>query len=57
MSTYKPIWSRPPNKFIRYENRNFDDLAGHTAVITYAIYLDKNKVEKEIEAFIKWNST
>lgn len=34
MKPYIPVYTRPPNKFIRYETRYFDDGFGHTANVT-----------------------
>lgn len=52
---HRVIWNRSPNKLIRYEERQFDDGVGHTAIITVAIYLDKNKTEREVDAYVKWD--
>jgi hypothetical protein len=31
------------------------DDVGHTAIITWAIFLDKNKQEQEMVAYVKWD--
>lgn len=50
-----PIWNDKKNKLIRFDVRPFDDGVGHTAQITYAIFLDKNKEEQEMVAYVKWD--
>lgn len=52
---YIPIWKRGKNEFIRYEQRDFDDGCGHLAKITVALFLDKNKIQQEMVAHVKWN--
>lgn len=54
-----PIWKRPPNKFIKYEVRDFElppDINGkkHTAKVTYAVWEDKKGNIQEETAFVKW---
>jgi hypothetical protein len=55
MEIYRPIWSRPPNIFVRYEDTEFDDGHGHYATIVMAYFLDKKKVEQKTDAFVKWH--
>lgn len=51
---FKPSWKQGKNKFIKYETRYFDDKFGHTAYITYALYIDKNNEHQECVAWVKW---
>lgn len=56
---YVPIWKRPPNKFIRYEDRRFILPANaygtvKSGIETVAIFKDKNGKDQEMQAFIKW---
>lgn len=51
---YIPIYNRPPNKFVKFTIEDFDDGSGHIAKITMAHFLDKNKKEKDMVAFVKW---
>lgn len=55
MEIYLPIYHRSPNKFIRYEERRFDDGAGHTGVKRIAIYQDKSGKEREETAQVIWD--
>lgn len=55
MAAYLPIWSRPPNKLVRYEDRPFDDGHGHRGVKVVAVYLDKSGNECEELARVKWS--
>lgn len=55
MTTFLPIYHRAPNKFIRYEERRFDDGAGHTATMRIAIFKDKNGAEQEMTAQVMWD--
>lgn len=52
---YVPVYCRPPNKFIRMEESEFDDGAGHIGVLSTAIFFDKSGKEKEMVARIKWS--
>lgn len=52
---YLPIYTRPPNKFVRYEERQFDDGVGHTATLRYAIFIDKNGKQQEMIAQVIWD--
>jgi hypothetical protein len=54
MKIHKPIYCRPPNKFLRYEDRPFDDNAGHTATLRIAIFKDKHGVAQEMVAQVVW---
>jgi hypothetical protein len=49
-----PIWNKGKNQLIAYEIRPFDDGYGHIADITYAIFIDKNKEQQEVVAWINW---
>ena len=56
---YVPVWKRPPNKFLRYEERLFALPANAHGIVksgieTVAIFKDKNGKEQEMQAFIKW---
>lgn len=51
---YIPIWKRPPNTFLKYEERPFDDGHGHSAVLRIAVYKDKKGNVKEEVAQVKW---
>lgn len=56
---YVPVWKRPPNKFIRYEERPFTLPANANGVVksgieTIAIFRDKNGKDQGMQAFIKW---
>ncbi len=53
---YIPIYKRPPNKFISYHFKEFDDGHGHKGKEKIAIYVDKNKNQKEISVNIVWGS-
>jgi len=53
---YIPIYNRPPNKFVKFTIEDFDDGCGHKATITIANFLDKNKNEKDMVAFVKWGN-
>lgn len=44
---YIPIYMEPPNKFIRYEEREFNDSVGNGGVVRVTIYEDKNGKIKE----------
>jgi hypothetical protein len=55
LEPFIPIWNRGKNSLIKYEVRHFDDGVGNTAQITYALFLDKNKEEQEMVAYIKWD--
>ena len=53
--TYTPIYKRPPNKFMRYEEVAFTDQVGNTGVKRIAIYLDKHGAEKTEVAQVIWD--
>jgi hypothetical protein len=57
MDPYRPIYHRPPNKFLRYEERRFDDGAGHTGIKRIALYLDKSGTQREETAQVIWDAT
>jgi len=56
---YIPVWKRPPNKFIRYEDVPFKlkhNAYGiiKTGIETVAVFNDKNGKEQRMAAYIKW---
>ena len=51
---YIPVWCKPPNQLIRYETYDYVDPVGNEAVVTKAIFKDKNGKQQEMDAFIKW---
>lgn len=55
MTPHLPIYHRPPNKFLRYEERRFDDGAGHTGTLRIAVFLDKSGKEREETAQVIWD--
>lgn len=55
MQPYIPIWHRPPNKFLRHEDRRFDDGAGHAGTKRIALYLDKSGKQREETAQVIWD--
>jgi hypothetical protein len=54
IEVHKPVYSSPPNKLLRYEESDFDDGAGHQAIIRTAIYLNKHGQEKTMVAQVMW---
>lgn len=56
MDVYLPYYCKAPNKLIRYEQRPFEDCAGNKAMVTVAIYTDKNGRQLEADAHIKWEN-
>lgn len=54
-SVYIPIWKRPPNTFIKYEDRIFTNQNGETGIVTMAIFKDKKNNIQEMTAYIKWD--
>lgn len=55
--SYTPVWKRPPNKFVRYEEREFVLKPNAYGIVlsgieTIAIF----NTDKEITAYIKWNN-
>lgn len=51
---YIPIQNRPPNQFLRYEERPFSSSHG-SGIVRVAHYLNKKKQPCEVEAQIIWN--
>lgn len=51
---YTPIYKRPPNKFVRYEEVSFTDQVGNRGIKRIAIYLDKHGTEKTEVAQVIW---
>lgn len=54
-----PIWNRPPNKFVRYQERPFHTNArgnyrGDHGVETVAHFIDKKGNPQEMTAYVKW---
>ncbi len=54
MKPYIPIYKRPPNKFIKYEERPFNYGYGQVGIERVAIFLNKNRKECEMIAQIIW---
>jgi hypothetical protein len=52
---FYPIYTKPPHQLIRYKEEPFDDGVGHSGIVRTAIYLDKNKKERECVAQVIWN--
>jgi hypothetical protein len=57
MKPHIPVYHRPPNKFIRYEIKPFDDGAGHTATLRIAVFKDKHGDTQEMVAQVIWDKT
>ncbi len=57
MEPYHPIYHRPPNKFLRYEEVRFDDGYGHTGIKRIALYHDKSGKLREETAQVIWDDT
>ena len=57
MTTYLPVYTRPPNKLLRYEFRNFSDKRGNTGKLRIAIYIDKKGRQQEDVAQVLWGLT
>lgn len=55
MEVYIPIYMRSPNKFLRYEERYFDDGAGHYGTKRFAIFTDKKGNLQEMVAQVLWD--
>lgn len=56
---YIPVWNRPPNKLVRYEERPFTLPANaygkiKSGIEKFAIFKDKNGKDQEMQAFIRW---
>jgi hypothetical protein len=49
-----PIYMKAPNKFIRYEVRDFDDGYGNGGKVRVAIFSDKNGKVQEMDAQVMW---
>lgn len=49
-----PIYHRPPQKFIKYTEANFEDAVGNKAIIRTAHYLDKKGNPQEMVAQVIW---
>jgi hypothetical protein len=52
---FLPHYHRPPNKFVRYYEKRFDDGAGHTATLRIAVFLNKKGKEEECVAQVMWD--
>jgi len=57
VNPYIPIYKRPPNQFIKYELRPFDDKAGHIGSERVAIFRDKGGAIREMVAQMIWDNT
>lgn len=55
MKPYIPIYHRLPNRFSHYEERKFDDGAGHTGTERIAIYFNKKGKRCEEVVQVIWN--
>ncbi len=55
MRPYIPLWNRPPNKFIRYEERRFTAHPNLTGTERIAIFKDKNGNVREEMAQVIWD--
>lgn len=51
---YLPYYCKPPNKLLRYYEKRFEG-EHHSATLNIAVYLDKNKIEKEATAQVIWD--
>lgn len=51
MKPYVPIYKRPPNKFIRFEERKF-----HGGMLTIAVFQNKKGKEQELVILVKWRN-
>lgn len=51
---YLPVYCRPPNRLVRYEQRPFADRAGNRATLTIAVFQDKHGKEHEAVAQVRW---
>lgn len=56
MKPYTPIYHKPPNKFIRYEMRDFADGYGHSGKVRVAIFKDSKGRTQEMDAQIYWST-
>lgn len=52
--TYIPVYCRPPNKLVRYEEIKFTCKAGYPGIERMAVFLDKNGKEQRTTAQIIW---
>jgi hypothetical protein len=50
------VYHSPPNTFIEYEEREFNDGAGHFGIERVAIFLNKKGKRSEMTAQIIWLS-
>jgi hypothetical protein len=53
---FLPVYTRPPNVFLRYEETRFDDGYGHTGIARTAFFLTKKKEEMSMIAQIIWDN-
>ena len=51
---FLPIYSRKPNKLLKYIEEDFDDGCNHLAIIRNAIFQDKNGKEQSCVAQVIW---
>jgi hypothetical protein len=49
VTPYLPVYARPPNKLLRYEERPF-----WGGICRYAIFTDKNGKQQEMTAQVIW---
>lgn len=52
---FLPVYSRPPNTFLRYVEDKFDDGCGHTGIVRTAYFLNKKKEEQSMVAQVIWD--
>jgi uncharacterized protein (DUF927 family) len=56
ITPFLPYYIAPPNKFIRYYQKRFDDGAGHAATLNIAVYENKHKEIVEAVAQVIWDN-
>jgi len=55
ITPFLPYYIAPPNKFVRYYDKRFDDGVGHTATLRIAVYVNKHKETVETVAQVMWD--
>ena len=55
MKPYLPVYSRPPNVLIRYQDERFVDKAGNGGINRLAIYKDSKGKQQSMTAQIIWD--
>lgn len=51
---FVPIYCRPPNVLLEYVQQDFDDGAGHKAILTVAVFKNKGGKIESMVAQVKW---